>query len=615
MTSPLEAPLFLEREMPSLYRRFEVRRFRHPTLVWINERFWREAGYSLDCEASRIGVEQDLIDRFAVTAPGPFDPVENLGPEAQWLYADRYGGPLGTLHGGSGRSGALGGLHAKGIGRTPLCSDAADWYHSHGCMWLEEAVREAVLSEVAAREFPHGASVVAAVIDTGESIYWPDGTTGERRAIAVRGAAFRVAHAERSIYFGTGGSEGSDQHLDALRVAEAIRHLESRREVRTGAWTTSKDLTNHLIRVVCDQIAFGHVHRLTHGDYYSSNLDFDGRLVDFGSFRAVPDWSRTECVPNAPRFGEEANNLVPTLKALNFYLRKYGQTLAPAPLDASSLHLHLDEACAQGRERHFERLLESCKTASTRWSIMELLTHEFSRQQQSPRSYLDSTGAPRSRDWLFRGLAGLHGSANESPGANSGIALREFALRDGGEALGARLMRWAAPRPWLDRDRLQRLIFSVQAQIGLSPHKCMPRAGALRLQRLIDRLIASSRRNFWPLHPQDVIEGYSMASGCEALHCRNADTGETFNSIRCQTVGDAVFLFGRLVSPDAIEGIVEITGRDRTSITGTVDDEGFRRLAGSSGVREIHPFAPLLRSPEGHISRQRRLRELSNAAS
>src|SRR5206468_820219 len=108
------------------------------------------------------------------------------------FHADRYGATSGSAHGGSGRVGTNGPFNVKGLGRTPLASTMSDWQHSHGCLWLEEAVREAIYSEVADAEFPHGAVPVVAIIGTGIRHELEDGAVGER-ALLVRPSFLRLA--------------------------------------------------------------------------------------------------------------------------------------------------------------------------------------------------------------------------------------------------------------------------------------------------------------------------------------------------------------------------------------------------------------------------------------
>lgn len=117
--------LFLAADAPDLYRSFSVRTFRAPSIAWLNERYWN----ATTTEFSPEQLENELLSRFAATAPSPYEPEDIFRGAPCLLYADRYGAPKGAIHGGSGRAGTYGRLNAKGVGATPLCNVGADWYH------------------------------------------------------------------------------------------------------------------------------------------------------------------------------------------------------------------------------------------------------------------------------------------------------------------------------------------------------------------------------------------------------------------------------------------------------------------------------------------------------
>ena len=78
------------------------------------DKWFDAAGVDCAAPAARAAVEQWLIDRFGVSVPSEDDDEEQFLPEERTLYADRYGAPSGSVHGGSGRVGASGAFHAKG---------------------------------------------------------------------------------------------------------------------------------------------------------------------------------------------------------------------------------------------------------------------------------------------------------------------------------------------------------------------------------------------------------------------------------------------------------------------------------------------------------------------
>ncbi|MHB1992682.1 hypothetical protein [Metallibacterium scheffleri] len=129
---------------------FMAKRLRNPTLVWTNQRWFMKRGVDIASPVASAEIEAWLLSSFAFAIPLARDPEEAFADEWRTFRADRYGGGNGHVrHGGSGRVGTLGAFQVKGIGATPLVGDIDNWSYSHGCLWLEEAIREAICGEIA----------------------------------------------------------------------------------------------------------------------------------------------------------------------------------------------------------------------------------------------------------------------------------------------------------------------------------------------------------------------------------------------------------------------------------------------------------------------------------
>jgi hypothetical protein len=281
---------------------FPVRRVRNASVAYLNAAWFLAHGLDLDEPGISKSVHHWLLQNYGVSVPQfPNEDESDYEPGELFMNADRYGSTGGALHGGSGRCGTRGRFNAKGVGRTPLVSPGEDWYHSHGCMWLEEAIREATHSSVLMRESPISVQPIIAVIDLGVPIRWDDRTAGERRGVVVRPNVVRIAHVQRSIYFGSSGSQESDQYKEAASVREAARSLFGPSSARTLLRT---------LLSTADQIAFCRFHRLWCGPFYSSNAGIDGEVIDFGSFRSLPTWRRFRGDLSAPAFGQEEQALL-----------------------------------------------------------------------------------------------------------------------------------------------------------------------------------------------------------------------------------------------------------------------------------------------------------------
>lgn len=280
-------------------------------IMWLNSRWFLLHGIDVKDNRVRSIVYDLILSRYAVEVS------EKIGDNGRSPYiADRYGQTGGTTFGGSGRCLSLGGFNVKGCGATALVPETADWYHSHGYVWHEEAVREAIISEIMEAEAPSGAASVIALIDTGKYITHDDGTKGASRALIVREGFLRIGHLERSIFFGTSGTKSSSQFLDAQRVGTLIR------KVFTDISNPSEYL-REIIENVASHVAFTTANRLWPGGFLSSNVGLDGSLVDFGGFRALPSWGPHIGDPNLPVFGSDFLCLRATVYSVSYYYQKY----------------------------------------------------------------------------------------------------------------------------------------------------------------------------------------------------------------------------------------------------------------------------------------------------
>lgn len=221
-------------------------------------------------------------------------------------WADRYGGHGISENGGSGRAAVIADAYVKGVGRTPLIGNLTDTPATSGICYLEEGAREAVFGELFAAELPHGAVSPFALIDTGEPLHdaydLPAGYI-RRRIQVVRDVAVRPAHFERAaLHVSTEPFCGErDERRVACNLEKAITRWGARGFLRLylRLWTRW-----------AEQMAYQYVHRLTQSLPAPSNIAFDGRLLDFGAARAVPDWGAHVHGPGLSPSGTEFTQLL-----------------------------------------------------------------------------------------------------------------------------------------------------------------------------------------------------------------------------------------------------------------------------------------------------------------
>ncbi|WEF31563.1 hypothetical protein [Pseudoduganella chitinolytica] len=298
-------------------------------VVWVNPRALQDDPARPPGVAATGAYGDHLLERTAFVSDAQAADGPSGGTAIGW--ADRYGGSGIGQNGGSGRAAVIGAYHVKGTGPTPLIGAGTDRAHASGGAYLEECLREAVLSELVAAEFPHGAVPTLGILDTGLIQHWPDADPpcSEPRTLLVRPAFLRPAHFERAVQFADGNPLGGAH--DEARVARFFAHA-SRCFGRAGLDTLYRTLWSHWAA----QMAYAWVHRLPHCGDSTSNICFDGRLVDFGAMAAMPGWASIGTIWGELPFGDELALLSRAAPAL---ARHWGRHVdpsfaAPAAVDA-----------------------------------------------------------------------------------------------------------------------------------------------------------------------------------------------------------------------------------------------------------------------------------------
>lgn len=494
---------------PACFVPFAAQRLARARVVWLNGRWFGEQGIDIAASGVRGAVSDWLIDNFAFSVRSPQEPDDDYLPQTMAFDADRYGGTGGALHGGSGRCGSRKGFQAKGIGRTPLVPENVDWYHSHGFLWLEEALREAVASEIADAELPHGAVPSVAVIDTGTTIVWPDGVRGERRAILIRPLVVRLCHLERSIFFGTAGAKGSSQYEDAVRTAAV--------NVRQWPDGTAASHLPLLSRRVAEQLVASHVGRYWLGPFYSSNFAVDARTIDFGAFRSVVDWSQSSIAFGDPAFGTEWTAFDEAWASLRYYCRKYAGQRVDVGADA------------RGARRHALRSELATWVDDALVADLEAL---FVRQQRR-------SGAILAHDRPEE--AGPDSGPMSSDIAPVAVTLR--AIWDDGNPA----------RAWAGLCALERIISS---RAGYTREAITARLSTLlaedpmlsTAQDVVDRLAGGARRR-WPVSMYRGLVAHRSEHNGAIWQSIDCTTGRCEIVVRARVIDGTVTLFGRTFVP------------------------------------------------------------------
>lgn len=507
---------------------FEARQLRRATVLWINRRWFLERQIDVSRADVRDRVSNWLLDEFAYAVPED-GAGDGFTRRVRTLYADRYGISSGrSVHGGSGRVATIGCFQAKGIGITPLVGAGANWVHSSGCSYVEEGIREAIYAEVAAAEFPHGAVPVIAILDTGLYACPPvdakrsKNTEPVRRAIVVRPAVLRLAHAERAPLFlrSLTGYRNSQMH-DAQRTRDVVRRW-SREAPPRSSMDTEVSALPELMRRIAEQIAFGQVHRLFNGGYFSSNLTLSGELLDYGGMRSLPNWANARTLDGIVGFGEEMKILHKVIESLSFYFSKYRGEQCPAPARAESLRSLAQSAYERAFARECLRMWGVASSQSSSALVVQELRRYFLWQQNFQINY--KHGSVSELGWLYDPIgANASGAAPRVARELQTLeailaALREcFASTPDREEKLFHAWSCAArhlmPRDLLDRERLQ----------GLIEHRLAGDLSSNSSGEWIDEFVRTTvgqSRRHWPKLPADLtVQAHVAFEGSSALLC------------------------------------------------------------------------------------------------
>ncbi|UUL82579.1 hypothetical protein [Sphingomonas qomolangmaensis] len=480
---------------PSLAVPTPVRAIR-ARVLWINRRWWTQYTKTSINQREYCDIRDWLLDSFAVNTvtKGQTDAV---------LAADRYGSNSGSLHGGSGRCAMLGNFNAKGIGPTGLVPHVSIGTHEDGRVSLAEAIREAVSSEIAARELPYGSVPIVAILGL------QDDAAGE--AIVVRPNFIRPAHFQRSVFFGSSGFQGADQQIDAVRVRDAIDAAIARPQAIGYPGLPA------LILRYAAQIGASQAHRLWQGRFLSANVSVTGALVDFGSFRAVPSWHRYFGEPGE-FFGRDAGALARTAKALNATFAAHGyqsllQTAEPdmkGAIEAAFLRAVHDALHLSAFPRSSE--------------IPGLLLGLFDRQQRQSAQIGDSTGVFR-LPWLYHLLVGgppVQGDRDTIEAGTISKVLSAWAPHDPSERdfVLRLLLAWTMPRGVLAYEYSTRLLSRY-----LNGIDTLSDEAERRISNVIDWMLSRSFRRWSGLAIDCAPLGQVHLDGSSAVYCRERGDG------------------------------------------------------------------------------------------
>lgn len=548
---------------------FPVRQLRHADVLWVNHRWFLERGVDVTDAATSAQVSTWLIATFGHLSPSRDDKASAFTDKTTTAYADRYGSSSGLApHGGSGRAAVYGCFQAKGVGVTPLVGVDATPEHRNGCASIAEGIREAIYAEIAAAEFPHGAIPVIALLDTGLYYTGPDPDSKRmqkiRRGIVIRPSVLRPAHAERAALFKQSVTGYSNSQADDVnRTRGVVRHWSSHGEKSVA--DNIPNLKGTLGRVA-EQAAFGQIHRLFNGGYFSSNLSVSGELHDFGNAYVLPDWANAKVLAHAAGFGKELEAIDILIQSLDFYFRKYSEA-GVYQETVESLGQHVRERYQAAFARGCLRLWQAEDLAGTNSAneLVHQMQSFFAYQQRGWRRYRQGKvvgvgGNAVANEWLYDALAVMNKTGEPTGNSRVASTLRGIAqsLKQGfqrdsdperrwwlARVTAARLLR---PRTGVDRGDLLRRIKELILQL-----KSEGQPAAQQVEDFIRHAVDQGRA-YWPRLPSGLgVLAHVTREGCSALLCRQGPGAPKACWVEGIRLGDQLHVFDARIPMEAME--------------------------------------------------------------
>ncbi|MGF1683884.1 protein adenylyltransferase SelO family protein [Photobacterium minamisatsumaniensis] len=314
-----------DQKLPTIsFALFKAKRLKNTELVWVNTDLLKVYGYNGTIEE----IENFLLEQYSYVSDGYTNKSRVLDNERKAFWADRYGSRHEVCNGGSARCGFDGYFQVKGIGLTPLLAQNMSESHSHGKLFLDEAIAEAIWGELCHKHLPLGSIRTLAIIKTNvhQEFLYLDDKPKKPCALAIREFAIRPAHFERAAFFWP-----SDENMflrcdDANRVRESIKYLPISLGLSDTKLSSKQELFNCLKVLVCriaKQVAYSRVKGIPHGSLTSSNIGIDGRFLDFGTITAVPDFGNYVLADGVGAVWDDHLLITDWLKNLLITLNKY----------------------------------------------------------------------------------------------------------------------------------------------------------------------------------------------------------------------------------------------------------------------------------------------------
>ncbi|MBE0370455.1 hypothetical protein [Pseudoalteromonas aurantia] len=266
---------------------------------------------------------------------------------------ERYGGRGLNSHGGGARAANYGHYQVKGVGLTPLAGVIEGVNYNHGTVPLEEALLEAIYSEVLANVLPVGVADFYGVIYTGQNTAFEFNEDRKESLVATHGAlivrekAIRPAHFMRTNNFKIQEKYQAEVISDVHRIRNVIHALAD----SFDSHDQFIEYVGEFLQGCAEQFGFAHIAGITHGAMTPSNILMDGRWIDLVTPSFI-DRGRNYRVANLTFYHESSIAIEVSQELCDTYSKFTGISF-----DTSILHDYFKSSLALSIDYHLPYVL------------------------------------------------------------------------------------------------------------------------------------------------------------------------------------------------------------------------------------------------------------------
>lgn len=288
----LEGP----RDFPSSqYVSVQAYRLKKPQLLWVNVPYLRQLGFEID----DIPTEAQQAEILNATAWVTMDSGVQDGEvtnEQKNFFSDYYGGGGIGYHLGSARAILRGLIQIRGSGVTPMAASLSD---PSGRTDMFGSVQNAVWGDVIQRELNYGGNQIIAIVSRGVR-----DENGKLQTMDIRVAPNRFGHyipprySRGSLFGSTFLQRHYSEGLIDVYMQASTRlkdHLPLPKDKNRNQMSEAEIIVEGVMEAthrLGNQFATMDVKRMLHGASSESNLQINGKIMDFGTSSAQPGYQR-----------------------------------------------------------------------------------------------------------------------------------------------------------------------------------------------------------------------------------------------------------------------------------------------------------------------------------